>query len=306
MPPRLVTPRRTVPTFATDTTTHPTRETSMNLEQMIRTAAALPKNSADRRALLAAIKVAIAPDTAPFVEWVLATQDAMREEDMVRFLEAKLGETPDPAPAKGQSGRKSRTTPLAVGEKVMVDKTKNANPLNTDACEQYHNRVGQVDSVTNEGLVVAFYRGNMDSWADDLTGEKQLFNGFQSGQKSGLFRWTPKSVSFDNSKYKKILFECVYLRGGTTVDTRRMEQIKQYVEQGLSRGESRSEIYYTGTVKTFAENQQGEAYFGLVAQQRDLPTNINPKKGKLLYLGVAGKRPGGWKEEAVKLGLLTP
>jgi hypothetical protein len=278
----------------------------MNLEQMIRTAAALPKGSDARRQLVSAIKVAISPDTADFVGWVLATQDAMKEDDMVRFLEAKLGRTPDPAPAKGQSGRKSPTTPLAVGEKVMVDRTKNANPLNTDACEQYHNRVGQISDVTNEGLVVAFYRGNMDSWADDLTGEKQLFNGFQSGQKSGLYRWTPKSAIVDSSTDKKILFECVYLRGGTTVDTRRMEQIKQYVEQGLSRGESRSEIYYTGLVGRFAENQQGEVYFGLVAQQRDVPTFINPKKGKLLYLGVAGKRPGGWKEEAVKLGLRAP
>lgn len=278
----------------------------MNIEHLIRTAAALPGGSADRRNLLAAIKVAIAPDTEDFVEWVLATQKPMSESEMVRFLEAKLGRTPDPAPAKGQSGRKSPTTPLAVGEKVMVDKTKNANPLNTDACEQYHNRVAQIAEVTNEGLIVQFYRGNMDSWADELTGEKQLFNGFQSGQKSGLYRWTPKSAIVENSTDKKILFECVYLRGGTSVDTRRMEQIEQYVEQGVLKGESRSTVYYTGLVGRFAENQQGEVYFGLVAQQRDVPTFINPKKGQLLYIGVAGKRPGGWKEEAVKLGLRTP
>lgn len=278
----------------------------MNLEHMIRTAAALPEGSADRRALLAAIKVAIAPDTEDFVEWVLATQKPMSESEMVRFLEAKLGRTPDPAPAKGQSGRKSPTTPLSVGEKVMVDKTKNANPLNTDACEQYHNRVAQIAEVTNEGLIVQFYRGNMDSWADELTGEKQLFNGFQSGQKSGLYRWTPKSAIVENSTDKKILFECVYLRGGTSVDTRRMEQIEQYVEQGVLKGESRSTVYYTGLVGRFAENQQGEVYFGLVAQQRDVPTFINPKKGQLLYIGVAGKRPGGWVEEAVKLGLRVP
>jgi hypothetical protein len=278
----------------------------MNLEHMIRTASALPEGSADRRALLAAIKVAIAPDTEDFVEWVLATQKPMSESEMVRFLEAKLGRTPDPAPAKGQSGRKSPTTPLSVGEKVMVDKTKNANPLNTDACEQYHNRVAQIAEVTNEGLIVQFYRGNMDSWADELTGEKQLFNGFQSGQKSGLYRWTPKSAIVENSTDKKILFECVYLRGGTSVDTRRMEQIEQYVEQGVLKGESRSTVYYTGLVGRFAENQQGEVYFGLVAQQRDVPTFINPKKGQLLYIGVAGKRPGGWMEEAVKLGLRVP
>lgn len=278
----------------------------MNIRQMIRAAASLPKGNPDRRDLLAALKVAVSPDTEDFVEWVLATQKPMSEAEMVRFLEAKLGRTPDPAPAKGQSGRKSPTTPLAVGEKVMVDKTKNANPLNTDACEQYHNRVGQISDVTKEGLIVQFYRGNMDSWSDELTSEKQLFNGFQSGQKSGLYRWTPKSAIVDNSTDKKILFECVYLRGGTTVDTRRLEQIEQYVERGVLQGENRSTIYYTGLIGKFSENQQGEVYFGLVAQQRDVPTFINPKKGQLLYLGVAGKRPGGWKEEAVKLGLRTP
>jgi hypothetical protein len=40
--------------------------------------------------------------------------------------------------------------------------------------------------------------------------------------------------------------------------------------------------------------------------QRDTPTAVNPKKGKLLYIGVAGKRPGGWMEEAVQLGLRVP
>ena len=276
----------------------------MNLETMIRTASALPKGSVGRTHLIAAIKVAVSPDTRDFLEWVIATQKPMSESEMVRFLEAKLGETPDPAPAKGQSDRKSPTTPLAVGEKVMVDKTKNTNTLNTDSCVQYHNRVAQVDSVTREGLVVSFYRGNMDSWADELTGEKQFFNGFTSGQKTGLYRWTPKSVSFDNSKYKKILFECVYLRGGTTVDVRRKEQIEKYVEKG----ENRSDIYYTGIVKKFAENQQGEVYFSLISQQRDLPANINPKKGKLLYIGIAGPahRPGGWINEAVKLGIRAP
>ena len=277
----------------------------MNIEHMIRTAAALPEGSADRRALLAAIKVAIAPDTEDFVEWVLATQKPMSESEMVRFLEAKLGRTPDPAPAKGQSGRK--TGPLEVGEKVSIDKTKNTNTLNTDACEQYHYRVGLVSEKTAEGLVLQFYRGNKDLWTEDLTSDKQLFNGFASGAKTGLFRYTPKSDYVDSNVDKKILFECVYLRGGTSIDTSRTEQIEQYVERGTLQGEARSTVYYTGLVGRFAENQRGEVYFSLVAQQRDsTATTLNPKTGQLLYIGVAGKRPGGWMEEAVKLGLRIP
>lgn len=276
----------------------------MNLEQMIRTASSLPRDSENRCLLVATIKLAIAPDTEDFVEWVLATQKPMTETEMTRFLEMKLGRTPDPAPAKGQSGRKSG--PLEIGEKVLIDKTKNTNTLNTDACERYHNRVAQIGEKTGEGLVVQFYDGNNDSPSDTLTSEKQFFNGFASGAKTGLYRWTPRTDYQEHSVEKKILFEVVYLRGGTTIDLRHTEVIEEYINKGTLRGETRSTVYYTGTVGRFAENQQGEVYFGLSSMQRDTPVSINPKKGKLLYIGVAGKRPGGWMDEAVQLGLRTP
>jgi hypothetical protein len=273
----------------------------MNIELMVRTASALPEGDPERRLLVAALRVAVSPDTEDFVEWVLATQKPMTETEMVRFLEAKLGRTPTPAPAKGQSARKSG--PLDIGEKVLVDKTKNTNTLNTDACEQYHNRVAQVSDKVGEGLVVQFYEGNNDTPSDTLTAEKQFFNGFASGSKTGLYRWTPRTDYQEHNVEKKVLFEAVYLRGGTTVDIRHTEQIEEYINKGTLQGETRSTVYYTGVVGRFAENQQGEVYFGLSSMQRDQPVSINPKKGKLLYLGLAGKRPGGWKEEAIQLGL---
>lgn len=98
----------------------------------------------------------------------------------------EVAATPDGDIAAEIALDKSPTTPLAVGENVVVDKTKNTNPLNTDSCEQYHNRVGLVSEKTSGGLMVSFYRGNMD----ELTGEKQFFNGFTSGQKTGLYRKT--------------------------------------------------------------------------------------------------------------------
>lgn len=277
----------------------------MNLEQMIRTAATLPKDHPERQVLLASIKVAVAPDTEDFVEWVLATQDPITENAMSRFLEAKLGRTPDPAPEKGKSGRK--TGPLEVGEKVLVDKLKNTNTLNTDACNQYHNRVGQVSEKTPEGLVIQFYEGNNNTPSDKLTPEKQLFNGFASGMKTGLLRWTPRTDYQETSVGKKVLLEVVYLRGGTNVDRRRMDVIEEYVDKGTLQGENRSTVYYTGVVGKFAVNQQEETYFTLSTMQRDTATTFNPVKGKLLYIGVAGVgRPGGWKEEAISLGLRAP
>ncbi len=276
----------------------------MDLPKMIRTAASLPKGSAERRDLIAAIKVAVSPDTEDFVEWVLATQAPMTEAQVTHYLEAKLGRTPTPAPAAGASGR--RTGPLDIGEKVLIDKTKNTNTLNGDACERYHNRVAQIAEKTPTGLVVQFYEGNNDIPSDTLTQEKQFFDGFASGQKTGLYRWTPRSDYQDSNVEKKLLFEAVYLRGGTGVDTRRMENIENYVNKGVLQGETRSTVYFTGLVGRFAENQQGEVYFTLSSMQRDTPVTINPKKGKLLYIGIAGKRPGGWMAEAESLGLRTP
>lgn len=276
----------------------------MNLSEMIRTAAAFPPDSQDRRDLVAAIKVAVSPDTEDFVEWVLATQKPMSEAGMVKFLEAKLGTTPTPAPLKGQSGRKSGA--LDVGEKVLVDKTKNTNTLNMDACAQYHNRVGQVSEKASEGLVIQFYEGDNNTPSNTLTNEKQVFDGFASGSKTGLYRWTPRTDYQQANVGKKVLLEAVYLRGNVGVDVRRMDSIEDYVQQGVLQGESRSAVYFTGYVGRFAENQQGEVYFSLSTMQRDTVTSINPKKGQLLYIGVAGHRPSGWEPEAVQLGLRTP
>ena len=273
----------------------------MDLPKMIRTAASLPVGSDERRILVAALKVAVSPDTEDFVEWVIATQAPMTEQQVTRYLETKLGRAPTPAPAAGASGRKSG--PLDIGEKVLIDKTKNTNTLNSDACERYHNRVAQVAEKTPTGLVVQFYEGNNDVPSNTLTSEKQFFDGFASGQKTGLYRWTPRSDYQDANVEKKLLFEAVYLRGGMGVDTRRMESIEDYINSGTLKGETRSSVYYTGVVGRFAENQKGEVYFTLSTMQRDTPTSINPKTGKLLYIGVAGKRPGGWKDEAVALGL---
>ena len=276
----------------------------MDIPLMIRTASGLPKGSPDRRLLAAQLRVAVSPDTEKFVEWVLATQVPMSEATVTRLLESKLGRTPTPAPAPGASSRKSG--PLEVGEKVLVDKTKNTNPANMDACEQYHNRVAQVSEKTSGGLVVHFYEGDSDHPSDKLTAEKQFFDGFASGQKTGLYRWTPRSDYQEANVDKMVLFEAVYLKQGQTVDTRRMESIEDYVEKGALQGESRSRVYYTGVVGRFAENQKGEVYFTLSTTQRDTPTTFNPKQGKLLYIGIAGKRPGGWKAEATSLGLITP
>lgn len=281
---------------------------------LIRLASSLPKGHARRRSILAQLmqeaptasskkaqqdKTALQGSTEAFIEWVLLTQKPMTPAAVERFLETKLGReptqpTPRAAPRKG---------PLVVGEGVMVDKTKNTNPVNVDACETYHNRAGTVESVSDEGVTIAFYKGDALKATNELSGDKQYFDGLTTGKDSGLYRWSPNNYA-ENAE-KKILFEVVYTKDeNTKVDTRSVELVQKYVDMGDQKGENRSRVYYTGYVNAFAYGKDGTMYFGMAAQQREgRPTIINPSKGKVLYIGIAGKRPGGWISAAQDLGL---
>lgn len=285
--------------------------------QLLRTASSLPVGHPRRKAILAALseidnatsgfdqvaseKVAFDEDSEDFVEWCL-TQEPMSASNVQRFLEGKLGREPT-APSEG-AARKSG--PLLEGETVLVDSTKNKNPLNTDACDQYHNRVGVVKNINEDGLTIALYQGNNDRPSTELSGDVQFFSGFASGAKTGLMRWTPRTAYIENAVGKKVMFEIVYSPGGTAIDTRRVDVIEEYVDKGTLQGQSRSRMYYTGMVGKFAFNAKGELYFTMSLGQRDTPTTFNPKIGDVLYIGLLGKRPGGWKADAIAKGLRIP
>ena len=280
---------------------------------MIRKAHSLPKGDEERRQILATIKEAdlakeaMKKGTEDFIEWVLMTQqdNPWSESQAERFLESKTGREPAPPPEKGKSTMKRG--PLQEGEKVRVDARKLADggQNDPDMVAQYDNRVGLIDKVTPEGLLVKFYKGNKERPSDELSGDKHLFIGFASGKKTSLYRWTPKSVLDEREGGQGTQFEAVYLRDKSTrIDTRRVEEVEAYIDRGSQRGESRSRVYYSGYLAKFAYNQKGQLYFRLNAQQRTDWTSLNPKKGKLLYLGVMNKRPSGWKAEAAELGIL--
>lgn len=274
--------------------------------KLVRIASGLPQGDATRRALLNLLadpkqassdKVAIKPDTEAFIAWAFQRDEAMNATSVQRFVERVTGREPiQPVDAP-----KPKRGPLEVGEKVICDKHRNSNEQNVDECEQYHDRVGFVKARTSDGLTIQFYRPDTDQ-ADSSA--VAFFEGHASGKATGLYRWTPKADYQEGAVGKHVLIECVYLKGGTQAPPQRdIEALEKYVERGLAQGEHRSEIYYTGYVGKFAYNKQGEVYFVLSSQQRDRPTAINPKKGKMLYIGIAGKRPGGWKAEAQEMGL---
>lgn len=280
----------------------------MNLETMIRTASALPKGSAERMHLVAALKMAVAVTTKDFIDWVLATQKPMSGSNAQTFIQTMLGRKPDPAaevdPGAAPSVIKC-LVPLEVGQKVKVDRYKNKNTQNIEACEEYHDRGGKISAITPSGVMVQFYGGTADRPSASLTQEKRLFDGFMSGSASGLYRWTPRTdvqqTQITDKGFKKHLFEVVYLAKSKTgaVDKTRLEGIQNY----LNNGPNRSNVYFTGTIVGFAISKKGQMYFRLSATQRTDPVTMSPGVGKLLYIGLAGKRPKGWEIEAAKLGI---
>ncbi len=284
---------------------------SQELSKNLRIASNLPKGHPKRLQAIASVlkqvkasggettKTALSTDTEDFIEWVLASQEPMNPNSVQRFLEAKSGREPK-APEDKKPAKKG---PLAIGETVMIDKTKNVNPVNVDACEQYHNRVGTVDSNTSDGMVIAFYKGDTDRPSTELSGDKQFFDGLTSGKDTGVYRWTPRT-DYMAGAASMVQFEAIYLRADQTApDQRRMEVIEKYIEMGEQKGENRSRVYYSGPLVGFAYSKKGTMYFSLATSQRDYPVSMNPTEGKLLYIGILGKRPAGWKQDAIEKGL---
>jgi len=274
---------------------------------MIRLASSLPAGSEERRHILSALsereasveKVAISEDTENFIEWVLATQSKMNPNAVVNFIEKKTGLEPKQPAAK----KPARRGPLQLGETVLVNERKNTNPLNVDACKAYHNRVGMVEKIGDEGLTIAFYKGDNEHPSTELSGDKQYFDGLGSGKTTGLYRWTPKPAYAESGDGSRRMFEVVYLRAGQSVDQRSMEQIEQYVDRGTQKGENRNRAYYSGRIINLAISKKGQPYFSMAVQQRDRPVHMNPVEGKVLYIGPIGGRPSGWERDAIEMGL---
>jgi len=227
------------------------------------------------------IKKAFSDESEQFVAWCLMKQDSWSQNECQRVLD-KIG-VPFLEVSTATRG------PLGKGEMVKVDATKNANPKNTEVCERRAEQVGTVFDVDGDALVIEFE-----------TGGKDRFEGRESGQKTGLYRWTPSGAGGSD---KRAMVEAVYISDKTAKPPtkRRVEQVQQYLEKGLAKAESRERIYYSGLALKQAMGKNGY-YFTVFAAQRDqYPTSINPSKGELLYLGVAGHRPGGWKQEFAKM-----
>ncbi len=227
-------------------------------------------------------RVAVSQDTLDFVRWCVLKDERMSAHDVQLTLE-RLGLE------LSESGPKT-SGPLREGEFVLVKADQNTNPLNVGMCEQFDRQVGLVQSVGAGTVVVSF------------NGVKVEFQGGDSpGKACGLYRHTPAAANAD-----KRMIEVVYFRDPhASVSRESQAQVNRYIQQGLAVGESRYDIYYSGLAVSMKVGKDG-LYFSMSSQQRTVENDLsirafNPQKGKVLYVGPLGKRPGGWKADLAKI-----
>ncbi|MDB4278961.1 hypothetical protein N9917_05105, partial [Deltaproteobacteria bacterium] len=133
--------------------------------QLIRTAALMPKGSDERRHLLhllaseegpanPATKVAIKEETSQFADWVMLNLDPWSERAMETYLEKLLKRGPS-AYVKAAPRRKP---PMLVGDMVMP-KPEKAPPQNEDVAQAFKYQPGTVEKVDGEGVLVKFESG---------------------------------------------------------------------------------------------------------------------------------------------------
>jgi hypothetical protein len=260
--------------------------------QLIRVAHSLPKNSRERallvdllRAHVPLVKVA-AQKTEEFVEWVFNSgREPMTGLEIERFLTAKLG-MDIKEPLKKREGPR-----FMQGDRVKVDASKHKDEVTMSTYAEYDKKLGVVVSTDGMDALVKL---------DSGPSEAIRFVDALKPRGVGLMKHTPAYV-VEGSK----AIEMVYLTdpdGAVTGEQRLV--VEQYLGRGRG-GEKRSANYYTGHLFNARYNAQGQPYFQMFPQQRTTidpeggyqARSFNPLKGKVLYIGLLGKRPSGWEDE---------
>lgn len=232
---------------------------------------------------LASSKLAFSDESAMFVAWCLMKNDKWSVNECQALL--------DRAGIPMQEGTTKQTRgPLSKGEMVKVQAVVNANPKNTDICQTYDGLTGSVTDIDGDAVVVTFDHGKGTA----------RFDGTEPGKKTGLGRHTPISEETG----KKAALEVIYIseKNEKPPSKLSLKLVEEYVEKGMKAGENRSDIFHSGMGLKQALNKEGQYYFSIFSAQRDqYPRSISPVKGQLLYLGLLGKRPGGWKSEFAQM-----
>ena len=215
-----------------------------------------------------------ARDTMDFVTWALLTQDPIPTDRVIKFLERQGVELElDTSTKHGQL--------LQRGELVQVQASNAPSDLR-DLLQPYDLRKGVVDEVDGKDIVIKFQgRGDL----------LRVPGGVTSGKTSGVYRTS--QVDEQNRKHLEFVYLPANERPPSSVA---VQVVRKYVENGLAKGEERSENYFSGFVANYKISKSKDPYFLLWTQQRlGAPRSLSPNKGHVYYAGIVGQRPGGWQ-----------
>ena len=226
------------------------------------------------------VKKAFSEESEQFVAWCLMKADKWSPAECQRLLD-RVG-----VPFV-ETLEKSDKGPLLKGEQVKVFGMTNTNAKNTDMCHEFNDQVGFVTDIDDGAVIVKFERGGVGR-----------FEGTLPGKETGLGRFKP-SAEAD----KRANIELVYFSDPSAVPSKMsIKRVREYVSKGLATGESRADCYYVGlpTVQTLNAAKQYYVKYRSLTRDGDY-RSFNPTKGKVLYLGLLGHRPGGWKDDFAKM-----
>jgi len=252
-------------------------------KQIIRLAHSNPALRPHLLPLLTAADKTAAKDTADFVTWALKTQHVIPTGRVVDFLERHGVEQAIDA------GETKRGKPLAKGELVEIQANNAPSDLK-DLLEPYHLKRGTITDVEGDDIVIQIQAGGL----------LRVPGGVNSGKASGVYR---ASMMEDQGSMKHI--EVVYLPANEKKPAQvAIEVLRTYVDNGMAAGEDRSPNYFSGFVPNWKMSKSNDPYFMMWSQQRGgRPRTMSPNKGQVYYIGIVGKRPGGWQAElAADLG----
>lgn len=226
--------------------------------------------------LLPLLQKQAAKDTMDFVTWALKTQRPIPTSRVIDFLERHGVDLVD-------TGESKRGKPLAMGELVEIQASNAPNDLK-DLLSPHDLKKGNIIEVDGEDVVIQFQAGPL----------LRVPGGVNAGKASGVYR---TSQMEDQGKMKHI--EVVYLPANERKpSTVAIQVLQQYVRNGLSAGEERSENYFTGFVPGWKLSKDNNPYFMLWSQQRGgRPRTLSPNKGNVYYIGIVGRRPASWQKE---------
>ena len=228
----------------------------------------------------AGVKTAFKTESEQFVAWCLMKGDKWTAAECQRLLD-RVG-----VPMQEGTTKQTRG-PLSKGEMVKVQESTNANPKNADLCHQYDGLTGAVTDVDGDAVVVTFDHGKGTA----------RFDGVEPGKKTGLGRWTPVS---EGSASRAVL-EVIYIseKNDKPPSKLSVQLLEDYIEKGFAAGESRADIYHSGVGLKQAFSKEGQYYFTIFSQQRDIyPRTLNPPERPIALCWVVGQA-SGWLEGRV-------